>query len=144
MKKTLAVLCVALFLLAGCACRNGNVASPSPILTVKPTTSPMAGATTALPLSPSPSAPLSPATTGGETIEGFVEGETVEVSALPSEVTAAVSKAYPGATISTAIYETYMGAQAYLLTLTGAADKTDKIYVKADGSIVPYNEPTNT
>ena len=87
---------------------------------------------------------MSPATTGDETIEGFVEGETVEVSALPSEVTAAVSKAYPGATISTAIYETYMGAQAYLLTLTGAADKTDKIYVKADGSIVPYNEPTNT
>ncbi len=141
MKRTLAVLCVALFLLTGCACRNGNLASPSPNLTVKPTTSPMVGATTTLPLSPLPSAPLSPGTTGGGTIEGFVEGQTVEVSALPSEITAAVGQAYPGATISTAVYETYMGAQAYLLTLTGAADKTDKIYVMADGSIVPYATP---
>ena len=32
----------------------------------------------------------------------------------------------------------------YLLTLSGAADKTEKIYVKADGTVVPFAEPSKT
>ena len=145
MKKTLALLCVALVLLAMTACKNGYVASPSPKLTVRPTNSPIAGATDVLP-SPSPTAglPASPGPTGGGTIEGFVEGGTVEVNALPSTVTAAVSKEYPGATIKSASYATHMNEQMYLLTLSGAADKTEKIYVKADGTIVPFAEPSKT
>ncbi len=141
MKKTLAMLCVALLILTLTACRNGNVASPSPKLTVKPSGSPIGGATNA-PMSPSPSAPGSPATTGGDSIEGFKEGESVEVNALPSTVTSAVTEKYPGATIKSASYATYMDAQMYLLTLEGASD--EKIYVKADGSIVPYEAPANT
>jgi len=117
------------------------VASPSPKVTVKPATSPTGGAA---PVSPSPSAPTSPATTGGDTIEGFKEGENIEVNALPAEVTSAVSEKYPGATITAASYATYMDAQMYLITLSGAADNTEKIYVKADGSIVPYAAPTAT
>ncbi|HWQ57480.1 MAG TPA: hypothetical protein VN540_00545 [Clostridia bacterium] len=146
MKKTLAMLLAVLVLFALTACKSGNVASPSPKITVKPTMT--AGAATNAPASPSPSAPASsasPGTTGGgETIEGFKEGETVQVNALPSKVTSAVSEKYPGATITAASYATYMNAQTYLLTLSGAADKTDKIYVKPDGSIIPYATPTAT
>lgn len=142
MKKTLALLCVALVLLAMTACKNGYVASPSPKLTVRPTNSPIAGATDVLP-SPSAELPTSPGP-GGGTIEGFVEGGTVEVNALPSTVTAAVGKDYPGATITAASYATYMNEQMYLLTLSGAADKTEKIYVKADGTVVPFAEPSKT
>lgn len=144
MKKILAMLCAVLVLLAMTACKGNIVASPTPKVTVKPTTSPIAGTTTGAPLSPSPSAPTSPTTTGGDTIEGFKEGETVAVNALPSAVTAAVTEKYPGATIKSASYATYMDAQMYLLTLEGAADNTDKIYVKPDGSIVPYAAPTGT
>lgn len=142
MKKTLAMLCVALVLLAMTACKGGNVASPSPKVTVKPAASPTVGVSPSAPMSPDVSG--SPTTTGGGTIEGFKEGETVDVNALPSEITSAVNQAYSGATITAASYATYMNEQMYLLTLSGAADNTDKIYVKADGTIVPYEAPTNT
>ena len=146
MKKTIAMLLAVLVLMSLTACKSGNVASPSPKVTVKPATSPTAGgAATNAPMSPSPSAPASPATTGGgDTIEGFKEGESIDVSALPGEVTSAVTEKYPGATITAAAYATYMDAQMYLLTLSGAADNTEKIYVKPDGSIVPYTAPTAT
>lgn len=145
MKKTVAILCAVLVVFAMAACKGGNVATPVPTVTLKPaTTAPVVGTPTGAPLSPSPSAPTSPATTGGDTIEGFKEGETVAVNALPSAVTAAVTEKYPGATIKSASYATYMDAQMYLLTLEGAADNTDKIYVKSDGSIVPYEAPAST
>jgi len=144
MKKTIAMLLAVLVLMSLTACKSGNVASPSPMLTVKPAASPTLGAGTTAPTNPSPSAPASPGTPGGDTIEGFKEGENIEVNALPSTVTEAVSKQYPGATIKSASYATYMDAQRYLITLSGAADNTEKIYVKADGSIVPYTAPTAT
>lgn len=83
-----------------------------------------------------PTAGVSPsAAVSAEPIEGFKEGEKVEVDKLPEKVTAAVKAEYADAKITGATYATYMDAQTYLITLSGA--NVDKVYVKADGTIIP-------
>ena len=76
---------------------------------------------------------------GENTIEGFKEGETVEVSNLPEKVTKAVKEKYPNATVKSATYATYMDKQMYHLMLEGAGDNTTEIYAQADGTLLPLN-----
>ena len=136
----LSALLLALLML-GAGCFNGKVtptpavkASPSPNLTTpNPTLTP--GANTTSPLTPS----ASPDVAGGNTIEGFREGETVEVASLPEKVTKAVKDKYPNATIKSATYATYMDDQMYHLMLEGAGENTTEIYAKADGTLLPFN-----
>ena len=109
----LSVLLAALLLL-GAGCYNGKVTDVSPS--------------------------TAPNVTGGEnTIEGFKEGETVEVSNLPEKVTKAVKEKYPNATVKSATYATYMDKQMYHLMLEGAGDNTTEIYAQADGTLLPFN-----
>lgn len=134
MKKTIVMLLAACMLLTLAACSGGKTASPSPVMTVKPSAT--VAPTTAAPVA-SPSAELSPGTAGG-TIEGFTEGDKVEVDKLPEAVTKAVEEKYPGVTVSGATYATYMESEMYLLTLTGGTDAPEKIYVTSDGRIEEY------
>lgn len=133
----LAVLLCALLLL-GAGCNSGDV-TPTPTVkpsaTVKPTASPVVDPTIAL------SPTMGPDTTDGadNTIEGFKEGETVEVSSLPEKVTNAVKEKYPEATIKSAVYATYMDKQMYHLMLEGAGDNTTEVYAQADGTLLPFN-----
>ena len=130
MKKTLiALACAAILatMLPGCTNTN-NPASPTQAPMVSPTANPTVDITPTAGVSPS-------AAVSAEPIEGFKEGEKVEVDKLPEKVTAAVKAEYADAKITGATYATYMDTQTYLITLSGA--NVDKVYVKADGTIIP-------
>lgn len=138
MKKTIVMLLAVLTLVMLAACGSGKTPTPSPVVTAKPSAT-VAPATTAPVMSPS--AETSPETTGGQaggTIEGFTEGDTVEVDKLPEAVRKAVEEKYPGVTISHATYATHMESEMYLLTLTGGKEAPEKIYVDSDGKIEEY------
>lgn len=128
----LSVLLAALLLL-GAGCNTGKV-TPTPTIkpnpTVNPTINPTVNPTTDILPSGSP---------GTETIEGFKEGETVEVSALPEKVTKAVKDKYPDATIKSATYATYMDKQMFHLMLEGTTDNTTEVYAEANGTLMPFN-----
>ncbi len=140
MKKTLIIpLCAALLAVAAAGCTlNGGTATPSP--TVKPSASPVQTPILSPSAAVSPSmAPIPSDDTGtagtSEPIADFKEGETVDIAALPEKVTAAIKAEYADAEITGATYATYMDAQTYLITLSGAS--VDRVYVKADGTIIP-------
>ena len=141
MKKTLILVCAALLAAAMLGCTGNKLPTtpapmvsptvkPSPVQTIVPTPTAAVSPTAEA----SPTAGTSPAA-GNETIEGFKEGEKVEVDKLPEKVTAAVKAEYADAKITGATYATYMDTQTYLITLSGA--NVDKVYVKADGTIIP-------
>lgn len=149
MKKLIISVFAALIALAAFGCTGGGTATPSP--TVKPSISPVQSPAQSPVLSPSavvsPSAALSPSADVGsmgadEPIADFKEGETVDTANLPEKVTAAIKKEYADAQITGAAYATYMDAQTYLITLSGAS--VDKVYVKSDGTIIPAtaSDPT--
>lgn len=126
------------------ACGNGDV-SPAPTVKPSPTAKAEKPAVQTPAVTPSPA----PTESGdlGETIEGFVEGSTVELSMLPEKVKEAVKTAFPEATVKGATYATYMNGQMYRLTLEGAKDGTKDVYAKADGTLLPHREeaaPTET
>ncbi len=138
----LSVLLAALLLL-GAGCNNGNI-MPTPTVRpttpVNPTVNPTMNPTTNPTIGVSPSG--EPDVTGGgadNSIEGFKEGETVEVSSLPDKVSQAVKDKYPEATIKSATYATYMDKQMYHLMLEGAGENTTEVYVQADGTLLPFN-----
>lgn len=141
MKRIAIALCAALLVViaAGCANKN-NAATPKPAATIKATATP--AITTAQPAeSASPAA--SPATTSaveGGTIEGFVEGDSVEVDKLPEKVKTAVKEKYPDATIKAASYATYMQSQMYLITLDNA--DVERVYADAEGKLTDYSAET--
>ncbi len=140
MKKTLiALACAAILatMLPGCTNTN-NPATPTPTLrpSLSPTQAPMVSPTANPTVDITPTAGVSPsAAVRAEPIEGFKEGEKVEVDKLPEKVTAAVKAEYADAKITGATYATYMDTQTYLITLSGA--NVDKVYVKGDGTIIP-------
>lgn len=146
MKRMLIMLaCAALLAAAMPGCSGNNAAiTPSPAL--KPTAKPIQSAAV------SPSANVLPSATAGAEqtaalpdadangeIAGFKEGEKVDPNALPEKVLAAIKAEYASATITGAAYATYMDAQTYLITLSGA--DVDKLYIKADGTIIPADTP---
>ncbi len=147
MKKTLIFVCAALVAIMVLGCKNnGNVATPTPNVTIKPSPSAVVSPSTAPSAevtTPGGTAGGAAGTTPGGVIEGFKEGDTVDVAKLPSQVTKGVEKEYPGATITAATYATYMDSQMYLVTLSGAPSNIDKAYVKADGTVVPYTAQTS-
>ncbi|MPN19378.1 hypothetical protein SDC9_166747 [bioreactor metagenome] len=58
----------------------------------------------------------------------------------------AIQKAYSDAKIKTITYVTYMNDQVYHVVLEepAGADKVEQFYVKADGTIVPYEVTATT
>lgn len=145
MKKLIISVFAALIALAAFGCTGGGTATPSP--TVKPSISPVQSPVLSPSAVVSPSAALSPSADVGsmgadEPIADFKEGETVDTANLPEKVTAAIKKEYADAQITGAAYATYMDAQTYLITLSGAS--VDKVYVKSDGTIIPAtaSDPT--
>lgn len=145
MKKLIISVFAALIALAAFGCTGGGTATPSP--TVKPSISPVQSPVLSPSAVVSPSAALSPSADvesmgADEPIADFKEGETVDTANLPEKVTAAIKKEYADAQITGAVYATYMDAQTYLITLSGAS--VDKVYVKSDGTIIPTtaSDPT--
>lgn len=152
MKKTILIGLLALTMALAVACADNNVApSPSPAATVAPVTP----AATPSPAAVSPDvaspAPTDAAGAGGNVangngagadgkIEGFEEGKTVKEADLPEKVAAAIKEAYKDVKIKTISFATYLNDQMYHVVLEEPAgnDKTEQFYVKADGTIVPY------
>ncbi|HWS30699.1 MAG TPA: hypothetical protein VN512_11410 [Clostridia bacterium] len=138
MKRNLTAALTAILILAlslGVGCGNGNVTpSPTPMLT--PVTTPkLTPMETASPLpeeSPAGSPGTSPAASPGGTIEGFIEGGTVDPAKVP-DVVDAVKAEYPDATIKSITYAIRNTEQVYEVTLEG---KTEKVYVSADGVVI--------
>lgn len=132
---------LAITLVWSTGCGNGNVAaSPSPALT--PVTTPMLTPMltqnvpeTSPAGSPGTSPQTSPAGSPGGTIEGFVEGGEVDPAKVP-DVVAAVENKYPDATIKTITYALYNTEQVYQVELEGNNTSMQKVYVRADGTIV--------
>ena len=142
MKRKLTIALVtallAITLVWSTGCGNGNVAaSPSPALTpvTSPKLSPMVTQSPAPDLSPAGSPGTSPAGSPGGTIEGFVEGGEVDPTKVP-DVVAAVEDKYPDATIKTITYALYNAEQVYQVALEGNNTSAQKVYVRADGTIV--------
>lgn len=144
MKKTLILVCAALLAAAMLGCTGNKLPTtpapmvsptvkPSPVQTIVPTPTAAVSPTAEA----SPTAGTSPAA-GNETIEGFKEGEKIEPDKLPEKVTAAIKEKYADAKITGATYATYMEGQTYLVTLSGAGEGVDKVYVNTDGTIIPY------
>jgi L-2-hydroxyglutarate oxidase LhgO len=121
--------------------------------TPKPTPAPPAAiATPAVPASPA--APdtgvITPPGTdagtiaGENAITGFAEGETVKETELNEKVRTAIKQAYKDAKIKTITFATYLNDQVYHVVLDGTtAGNTEQFYVKADGTIVPYEANTD-
>lgn len=132
---------LAITLVWSTGCGNGNVAaSPSPALT--PVTTPMLSPMitqnvpeTSAAGSPGMSPETSPAGSPGGMIEGFVEGGQVDPTKVP-DVVKAVENKYPGATIKAITYALYNTEQVYQVELEGQNANMDKVYVRADGTIV--------
>lgn len=144
MKRTILIGLLAVVLLLALGCTPAKPApSPSPLTPTAPLASPSPLATTPPAASASPAAPASPSGeaggTGG-TITGFEEGKTVKESELPQKVADAIKKAYTNVKIKTITYVTYMNDQVYHVVLEEPAgtEKVEQFYIKADGTIVPY------
>ena len=143
-KLTIALVTVllAIMLVWSTGCGKGNVAaSPSPALTpvTTPKLSPMVTQSAAPAVSPAGSPGMSPGTSPagspGGTIEGFVEGGQVDPAKVP-DVVKAVEKKYPDTTIKTITYALYNTEQVYQVELEGKNANMEKVYVRADGTIV--------
>ena len=149
MKKTILISLLALALVLAVGCTNdGNVnPSPSPAGTMAPvTTNPPANtpAANTPAVTDSATMPTDAAGNGGTaagSIEGFEEGKTVKETDLPEKVAAAIKEAYNEVKIKTISFATYLNDQVYHVVLEEPAgnDKTEQFYVKADGTIVPYD-----
>lgn len=140
MKRTILIGLLAVVLLLALGCTPAKPApSPTPLTPTAPLASPSPLATTPPAASASPAAPASPAG-GAGTITGFEEGKTVKESELPQKVTDAIKKAYNNVKIKTITYVTYMNDQVYHVVLEEPAgpEKVEQFYIKADGTIVPY------
>ncbi len=139
MKRTItisilaALMAVCLLFAAGCT-GNGKV-KPSPTVNLTPKASPTS------------TVPPATGTNGnlGASIADFVEGATVEISKLPAAIKSAIEAKYPGSTIKTVTYTTYMNTQTYCATVQPAnSTATETCYVKADGTLMEGATPTNT
>ena len=130
-----ALMAVLMMFAAGCT-GKGTV-TPTPTAKVTPMASPTSM------VSPSPAT----GTNGnlGGMITGFVEGTVVDISKLPEMIKTAIEEKYPGSTIKTVTYTTYMNEQTYCVTVQPSGSTTTKqCYVKADGTVVEGATPTNT
>ncbi len=139
MKKTILLgLLLLVFVLAVACTPTTPAPSPSPLM---PTTNPASPA----PAVTTPAASPAPETTAGtEGIVGFEEGKTVTETELPQKVKDAIKEAYNDVKIKTITYVTYVNDQVYHVVLEEPAgtEKVEQFYVKADGTIVPYEAVT--
>ena len=144
MKKFIPFMMALLLIAAtmmGCG-MMGNV-KPTPSPSIKPSANPTVNPTA------SPLATKSPVgTDGGGTgalgeIPNFMEGSVVDAEDVP-EIVKAIEAKYAGASIQSITHETYLENQVYHIVLNGAADGTTQVYVQPDGTIIPYENGTQT
>ena len=136
MKKTILMGLLMLVLVLAMACTPAKpTPSPSPMLPTMPPAS-------VAPMVTDPVVSATPAGTAGvESIVDFEEGKTVVEADLPQKVADAIKKAYNNVKIKTITYVTYLNDQVYHVVLEEPAgtEKVAQFYIKADGTIVPYN-----
>lgn len=137
-KAKITVICVLALALVAAGCTMDNGVTPAP--SVRPSLSASPALTVTPDNSVAPAVSSSPVgTPDNMVIEGFKEGDSVDMDKLPDAVTKAVKAKYPDATIKSATYATYENQQMYKLVLQNAGDSaSEQCYVKADGTIVPY------
>lgn len=136
MKRNLTVALTALMvltLLLSAGCGKGNVKpSPTPPLSPPVTTQLTPMITQSPAASVEPSGSLETAPSPGGTIEGFVEGGEVDPAKVP-DIVEAVKAEFPDATIKSITYALHNTEQVYEVMLE---NKTEKVYVSANGTIV--------
>ena len=142
MKKTILLgLLLLVFVLAVACTPTTPAPSPTPLL---PTTNPASPAPAVTTPATSPIPETTNGTNGTEGIVGFEEGKTVTETELPQKVKDAIKEAYNDVKIKTITYVTYVNDQVYHVVLEEPAgtEKVEQFYVKADGTIVPYEAVT--
>ncbi len=139
MKKLLPILIMSSLLLAlVTGCTPNTPVKPSPVPTHS--AAPTAVLTPAPTMSAEPTvAPSGSPSAGADEISGFVAGTVVDPKDVP-DIVAAINKKYPKAEITSITHALYKDMQVYHITMTGTDDGTTQVYVRPNGTILPYED----